>query len=492
MDKTAFALQLFNEGKSYFLSRPRRFGKSLFLSTLVELFSGSRELFEGLYVHDRWDWSTRWPVLRLDFADARSADLDVLREDLGDQLGTLERVTDLKRHAKGEPGRLRDLILGLHQRTAQRVVLLIDEYDKPILDVLGHPEIARANRAYLRSLYAVIKSCDAHLRFCFLTGVSKFSKVSLFSGLNNLRDITLTPAYSAICGFTERDLDTVFGAELEGLDRERVRKWYNGYSWGGTERVYNPFDALLLFAERRFKSWWFETGTPTFLIETLVERQVQTAELQGMLASERLLSTFDVGSISTEALLFQSGYLTLAAREEGDNSDEYRLRFPNHEVRMSLHRSVVDGLVGNPSEREKISRQLRKLLQAADLDGLEVLLRSHFAKIPYQWHTANPIRHYEGYYASVFCSYLSGLDQAVVVEDSSSQGRVDMTVLGYGRVYLFEFKVVEQSGAGAALKQLRARGYADKYRHLGQPIHLVGVEFSEATRNLERFDTGLA
>ena len=159
--------------------------------------------------------------------------------------------------------------------------MLVDEYDKPILDALEEPEVARANRDYLRGLYATIKDCDAHVRFCFLTGVSKFSKVSLFSGLNNLDDITLDPSYSSICGYTEEDLDTVFAPELEGLDRERIRDWYNGYSWGGAERVYNPFDLLLLFRKRKYKAWWFETGTPTFLVKTLAERRVHAATLEG-------------------------------------------------------------------------------------------------------------------------------------------------------------------------------------------------------------------
>ena len=192
------------------------------------------------------------------------------------------------------------------------MVVLVDEYDKPILDALAEPEVARANRNFLRSLYGVIKDCDEHIRFCFLTGVSKFSKAGLFSGLNNLEDITLSPTYGAICGYTEDDLDTVFARELEGLDRDEIRRWYNGYSWRGPGKVYNPFDILLLFREREFGNHWFGTGTPTFLTDLLSRRRIATPALEGLVAGDDLLSAFDIDDMSTEALLFQSGYLTIA------------------------------------------------------------------------------------------------------------------------------------------------------------------------------------
>ncbi len=205
----------------------------------------------------------------------------------------------------------------------------MDEDDKPILDAIRNPSIARVNRNCLRGLYSVIKSCDAHVRFCFLTGVTKFSKVNLFSGLINLRDITLNPAYSSICGYTEHDLETVFGPELSAFNRAEIRDWYNGYNWGGTDEVYNPFDMLLLFAEREFKAWWFETGSPTFLIDTLVECRVQSHSFEGMLATEELLSEFDIGMITPEALLFQTGYLTIVHRERLDGEQYYTLSYPN-------------------------------------------------------------------------------------------------------------------------------------------------------------------
>ena len=197
----------------------------------------------------------------------------------------------------------------------------------------GSPELARANRDYLRSLYANIKFADAHVRFTFLAGVSKFSKVNLFSGLNNLKDITLDRRYSAICGYTEADLDIVFAPELPGLDRERNRDWYNGYCWRGAEKVYNPYDVLLLFDSREFAAHWFETATPTFLVETLFQRRVTTVSLGETVSTAELLSAFDVDHIGTEALLFQTGYLTIVSEENMGGEALYRLGYPNREVR---------------------------------------------------------------------------------------------------------------------------------------------------------------
>ena len=487
VDKTAYAHRLVEGGKHYFLSRPRRFGKSLFVDTLKELFEGNEPLFEGLDVHDRWDWSVRRPVVRLDFSAGDFNDPDYLREDVLAQLAAIERRAGLEPgHAKASI-RFRQLLEALHERTGQRAAVLVDEYDRPILDALAKPELARAHRDALRGLYSAVKASDAHVKFTLLTGVSKFSKVGIFSGLNNLIDITLDPAYSAICGYTDTDLDTVFAPELPGLDRDEIRRWYNGYGWRGGEKVYNPFDILLLFRQREFRAHWFETGTPRFLIDTLLRRGVASPELDGMIGTDALLSAFDVDEMATEALLFQTGYLTIAGEEDGGGRTRYRLEYPNHEVRQSLNEHLLHALLPESSRRMAEGGSLRELLAANDFKGLEALFRSFFAGIPYQWHVKNDVARYEGYYASVFYSWFaaSGLD--VRVEDSTSQGRLDMAVLFNDQVYLFELKTVEKAPEGGALAQLEEKRYADKYRYLGQPIHLVGVEFSREERNVAAF-----
>ena len=487
VDKTPYVQRLMAEGTHYFLSRPRRFGKSLFLDTLKELFEGSEALFVGLDIHPHWDWSVRHPVVRLDFSGGDYQDPDGLRRNVMAQLDGVERWAQVTAEGSG-PERFGFLLEALHRKTSRRVVVLIDEYDKPILDALGSPELARANRDYLRSLYANIKFADAHVRFTFLTGVSKFSKVNLFSGLNNLKDITLDRRYSAVCGYTEADLDTVFAPELPGLDRERIRDWYNGYCWRGAEKVYNPYDVLLLFDSREFAAHWFETATPTFLVETLFQRGVTTVSLGETVSTAELLSAFDVDHIGTEALLFQTGYLTIVSEENMGGEALYRLGYPNREVRQSLNRSLLHHLVQDTARQTANSVRLYRLLEANDFVAMKELFQAFFASIPYEWYTNNDIAHYEGYYASVFYSYFAALGFEIVVEDSSNHGRLDMAVRTGGHVYLFEFKVVELAPEGAALAQLKERGYAEKYRGRGEPVHLIGVEFSRETRNVTAFE----
>ena len=488
VDKTAYIRRLLDQGKHYFLSRPRRFGKSLFLDTLKELFEGNEPLFEGLHIHDHWDWSVRYPVVRLSFGRGNFKDEGYLHANVMVQLHTIAEEAGIAPRYDTAPECLSDLIRVLHRQSGQRVAVLIDEYDKPILDALDVPEVARDNRDFLRGLYATIKDSDAHIKFTFLTGVSKFSKVSLFSGLNNLKDITLDTRYSAICGYTDADLERVFAPELPGLDRDEIRDWYNGYSWRGEERVYNPFDILLLFDSREFGAYWFETGTPTFLIETLFKRRVSSLKLDEMMGSNDLLSTFDVDEIATEALLFQTGYLTITSEENLGGKSLYWLGYPNREVRQSLNESLLDYLVKDPSEQMANSVQLYRLLEANDFASLETLFHAFFASIPYEWYTNNDIAKFEGYYASVFYSYFAGLGLNITVEDSSSHGRVDMAVHFNDNIYLFEFKVVELASEGAAMAQLQEKGYADKYRGLDQSIHLIGVEFSKDTRNITAFE----
>ena len=486
VDKTVFVRRLVEEGTHYFLSRPRRFGKSLLLDTLKELFEGNEALFAGLDIHRKWDWSVRHPVLRLSFGGGNFKESGFLAANFMEKLAAVEREAQVSCEYATAPGRFANLIAALHRQAGRPVVVLVDEYDKPILDALEDPDLARANRDFLRGVYSVIKDSDAHVRFTLLAGVSKFSKVSLFSGLNNLTDITLEPAYSAVCGYTEQDLDCVFAPELEGLDRNEVRQWYNGYSWLG-ETVYNPFDILLLFRRREFGAYWFETGSPAFLVQTLTSRGVSPADLDAVVGTDELLSAFDVEEIATEALLFQTGYLTIKERDNVGGETVFRLGYPNREVRQSLNRSLLRHLAGRTAHQGPNSARLHELLSANDFDGLKALFQAFYASIPHQCHTNNDIASFEGYYAAVFYAYLAGIGLDVAVEDSSSRGRLDMAVLFNGNVYLFEFKVVELAPEGRAMAQLKAKGYAGKYRHLSQPIHLIAVEFSKASRNVTAF-----
>ena len=273
---------------------------------------------------------------------------------------------------------------------------------------------------------------------------------------------------------------------------EAIHEWYNGYSWLGGETVYNPFDILLLFDSREFKAHWFETGSLRFLVDLLAERRVRSVDLDGMRGTDELLSAFDVGAIGTEALLFQTGYLTIRGEERRGARTSYRLGYPNREVRLGLNESLLRHWVRNDAARVRNTDRLYDLLEANDFAGLEALFRSFFASIPYEWYTNNDIANFEGYYASVFYSHFAALGLDVAVEESTSRGRLDMAVRFEGRVYVFEFKVVEQAGEGGAMAQLKDRGYADKYRAPDVDVHLIGVEFSSASRNVVTFEHAAA
>ncbi|MDD2729557.1 ATP-binding protein [Malikia sp.] len=488
VDKTPYILRLIDEGKYYFLSRPRRFGKSLLLDTMAELFEGRRELFQELHADTHWDWSQTYPVIRISFSDGVLHSQQALDEKMRELLRAQQQRHGILCHNTSISGWFAELIQQLHERSGQRAVVLIDEYDKPILDNITEPEVARQMREGLRNLYSVLKGQDAHIKFALLTGVSKFSKVSLFSGLNNLRDITVSADYSAICGYTDEDVDQVFAPELPGLDRDEIRRWYNGYNWTGTS-VYNPFDLLLLFQERQFKPYWFETGTPTFLVDLLTERQTFTPALDRHVTDLELLSSFDVDHIETDALLFQAGYLTLHGAEEVLPGEwVYTLGYPNREVRSSLNKALLPrlGLPGSQGLTQRL--QLLQCLKRNDFTGLQALFTALFASIPNDWYRSNPIAQYEGYYASVFYSHFAALGLEIRLEDVTNHGRIDMTVLFNQNIYLFEFKVVELVPQGKALQQIKDRSYAEKYRARGEPIHLIGVEFSKEARSVVGFE----
>ncbi|OIN91056.1 MAG: hypothetical protein AUJ20_12535 [Comamonadaceae bacterium CG1_02_60_18] len=487
VDKTGFAVDLFERGKYYFLSRPRRFGKSLFLDTLKDLFEGHQELFTGLAAETRWDWRVKYPVLRLSFGAGVVHTRAALDAKICEQLDINQQALGLQTTQPTLAGRFSELIRLANAQVGQRVVVLVDEYDKPILDNITDSAVALEMRDGLRNLYSVIKDSDAHIKFAMLTGVSKFSKVSLFSGLNNLNDITVDKRFSAICGYTDADVDTVFAPELAGFDRDEIRRWYNGYNWTG-ESVYNPFDLLLLFDSQALRPFWFESGTPDFLIQVLTQRHTFTPDLARVVASDTLLSSFDVERITPEALLFQAGYLTIASIWRRPGHQEFTLKYPNLEVQTSLNDSLLQTLCGNPLLPSPQVGKLYRLLLANDFAGMQALFTAFFASIPFEWFTNNPIAQYEGYYASVFYSYFAALGLELEAEKSSNAGRLDLTVKANGQIYLFEFKVVELTPEGRALQQIKDKGYAKPYLALGQPIHQIGVEFSKTSRSVVGFE----
>jgi hypothetical protein len=488
VDKSGLAIDLIASGSYFFLSRPRRFGKSLLVDTFKELFEGNRALFEGLAAESRWDWSQRHPVIRISFSDGMLQSRAELDARIHEILQDNETALGVQCERRTVNGRFAELIRRVHERHGAPVAVLVDEYDKPILDNLTEPARAAEMRDGLRNLYSVLKGADPHLKFVFLTGVSKFSKVSLFSGLNNLHDITLDARWSALCGYTDADLDTVFAPELPGLDRDEIRRWYNGYNWLGVG-VYNPFDVLLLFDSRQFKAHWFDTGTPTFLVRLLAEQSWFTPDLARLQADEMELMSFEVEQIGAVALLFQAGYLSVHAAEETETRELiYTLGYPNREVEMSLNRVLLPGY-GVPMRAASLQRQaLMRALRERDGLGMETALRALFASIPSDWYRRNPLAGFEGHYASVFYSHLAGLGLDLQVEDATSHGRIDLTLRLGAQVFLFEFKVVADAPEGHALQQIRDKRYAEKYLGRSATVHLIGIEFSRTARNVVGFE----
>lgn len=485
VDKTPYAHALIDSGKYFFLSRPRRFGKSLFVDTLQQLFEGKRELFTGLFIDDKWDWQVTYPVVRLSFGDGVVQGRAALDNRINQQLSdNRERLGLPANRALDIPGNFRSLLMSAQQKYGRNVALLIDEYDKPILDNIENSDIATQNREGLKNLYSVIKDADPFLKFVLLTGVSKFSKVSLFSGLNNLTDITLVPEFSGICGYTDDDVDTVFAEEIGELDRQKIKDWYNGYNWLG-QAVYNPFDLLLLFRFRQFKPYWFESATPTFLIKILKTRHFFTPKLSLLQTNEALISRFDVDNIGTEALLFQTGYLTIKNCEEFTHGKwVYELSYPNQEVQCSLNEALLPAL-GIDAECNLLSSMgILKALKTCDFELLASHLKTLYASIPHDWYRNNTIQNYEGHYASIFYSHFAALGLHVAVEDANVNGKVDMAIQFNHTTFIFEFKVVDDKPLGNALTQIKTKQYAQKYVKDGWAIFGIGIEFSKAQRQV--------
>ncbi|WP_321413828.1 ATP-binding protein [uncultured Desulfobacter sp.] len=489
VDKSKFVHDLSERGKYYFLSRPRRFGKSLFIDTLKAAFEADKDLFRGLWLYDNWDWEKRYPVIHISFAEGVLKSREELDKKIFELIeGNQKRLGVQCRYKDSVSGCFSDLIQRSSEKYGLRAVILIDEYDKPILDNIVNPKIAEEMREGLKNLYSVIKGQDANLRFVFLTGVSKFSKVSLFSGLNNLTDITLDAEYSAICGYTESEMVSVFSERLKNKSLEDIRKWYNGYAWLG-EKVYNPFSILHYLRTGEFRNYWFETGTPEFLIKLVLEKRYFIPALQHMFATERLLGSFDIDSIEIETIMFQTGYLTIQEKRQYGNMAAYLLNFPNLEVKMSFTDSISARLLSGRPEYERYKIDLYQSLANAKIKDIEKIFSALFSAIPHDWYRKNKLSAYEGYYASIFYCYFTALGLDVTAEDTTSHGRIDMTVKIDNRAYIFEFKVVDiDKTPGTALEQIKQKGYAEKYRTGMAEIYLIGVEFDRNERNIVTFE----
>ncbi|MFP3159592.1 MAG: AAA family ATPase [Hydrogenobaculum sp.] len=481
VDKTHFIPKL--TSKYYFLSRPRRFGKSLFLDTLKEAFSGNKELFKGLYLYDNWDWNKKYPIIKISFASGNIRTSDILLDLMTSQVNRISEKEQINLKEKRPSQMFLELIEKLYEKYNQQVVVLIDEYDKPILDAIENIEVARENREILKDFYSVLKGMDPYLKLVFLTGVSRFSKVSIFSGLNQLNDITIDPSFATVCGYTQSELESVFEDRLKDFDKEKIKQWYNGYNWLG-ESVYNPFDILLLFDKKIFKPYWFETGTPTFLIKMFMKNRYYIPELENLEVGDEILSNLDVDNIFPENLLFQAGYLTI--KEFMEEYGTYILSYPNLEVRKSFNSSFLIYVFKEPVSVSKTETNIKRAILTKDIDKLKDAIYTFFASIPHDWYRNNDISSYEGFYASIVYALFNGAGLNVIAEDNTNKGQIDLSVFNQDSVYIIEFKVVEDKEKGKALEQIKDKRYYEKYKD--KEVYLIGIEFSKEKKNIVSFE----
>lgn len=488
VDKTEHLHRLISRGKYYFLSRPRRFGKSLMVSTLKEIFEGNRNLFRGLWIEDKIDWEPR-PVIFLDFSEVVSREIP-LQESINSELDRIAQGFGLTLRSNSNDQKFRELI---EQVGAERqVAILVDEYDEPIINFLDDMPRAEENREILKNLYSVIKGNDQHIAFFMLTGVSKFSQVSIFSDLNNLYDITVDQEFSQMLGYTEDELKSYFADYIRDLKaalngeypdiEETIRNWYDGYSWDGVHFVYNPFSILNLFRKQSFRDYWFATGTPTFLMRLIKERNYSIPDLKKKEISLRAFNKFDVLNVEINSLLFQTGYLTI--KEIHELKQTVILDFPNKEVENAFSFFLLSEFAEKSHENtDSLVLQMNSSLLKGKVDDFIELLKVMFANIAYpiQPGRESGISDMEKYYHSMFYLVLKLLGYNIEAEVVTAAGRIDSVIETPEFVYVLEFKL---SDAAAALSQIQSKNYHQKYLGTGKQIVLLGIGFDAQLRNI--------
>lgn len=494
VDKTQYIYELLQYASAaYFLSRPRRFGKSLLISTLYEILRGNKELFQGLWIYDSsYSWKAH-PVIRIDFSQERVYTAEELEQTIREYLHEIAAMYNITLADAPSQRMFRRLIQQLASQTQPptRVAILIDEYDKPILDNLENIEEAKRIRDKLRAFYAVIKAMDQYLHMAFITGISKFSQVGVFSTLNNLVDLTMNTHFSAMLGLTEAEIRRDFADYIAAFAAEtnrspedflaQLRTWYDGFCFApNAENVYNPYSVVHLFYQRSFTNHWFETGTPTFLIKLIRERNYDLEHFDNLAVNEIDFKTYELESLEIVPLLFQTGYLTIKSHyQEPMREIVYTLGYPNYEVENSFFAHLLNAF--SYTERTLSRSYLTKLidaLKAKALDQVFEVITVFFANVPYHLHLK-----YEQYYQSIFYTLFMMIGMEIAAEVETNDGRIDAVVELADHIFLFEFKI--DKSAQEALQQIKDNRYYHKYRLHNKPLTLVGANFNSKTRTVD-------
>ncbi len=493
IDKTQYLYELIRYQKGvYFLARPRRFGKSLLISTLDEIFKGNKKLFQGLWLYDSpYQWPAH-PVIRIDFSQESVNNGAELKDTIIAYLQDIAHDYNITLADGPYQRQFRWLIKQL--ALENQVVILIDEYDKPLIDNLENLEQAKQIQGVLKDFYTVIKAMDQYIRFVFITGISKFSRVGVFSAMNNLLDLSMNLHFAKLLGLTEDEIKRDFQGYITHFAKQeaiseaallnQIQHWYNGFCFvGGSEPLYNPFSTLHLFYHQRFSNYWFETGTPTFLIKLIKERNYDVTQLKNLELRELAFSTYDLENLAITPLLFQTGYLTIKDYEA--QTRKYTLSYPNYEVEdaflvhlLGAFSSVEQGL------NEAYLWQLIDALQAQDLPQFFVILDVFFANIDYQLYLKN-----KKYYQTIFYLIFLLLGLRVEAEVETNRGRIDAVVELKEAIFLFEFKL--DGSADGALRQIKTRSYYQKYRLKGKPVTLIGANFDSQKRSVSEWQSEL-
>lgn len=489
IDKTEHIYKLLAAKKIFlFLSRPRRFGKSLLLSMIKALMEGRRELFEGLYIEDKFNWEPH-PVILLDMGLPKNSSVEVFERSLEDELRRLAQRFNimLKEGTASVNNLLADFVSTLQEKTGKSVVLLIDEYDKPLLDNIDNLELASGLRKILSSFYGVIKTMSSDLFFVMLTGISKISQASIFSGLNNLYDLTMDPEHSTICGYTKLNLEDYFKeytnllATTEGIEYDqmlkKIHQWYDGYSWDSKTFVYNPFSILLLYYKKEFAAHWFATATPTFLLKRLKQLGNFSAVFQDDIIQCRgFLDQESLENLQLIPLLFQTGYLTVRTI---DLDGKYHLCIPNYEVRVALTESLIRYLIETPiTDTRVIAESMRASFARRDIVSAMDHLCTLFASISYDTHIPR-----EGYYHAIFQIVMNLIGIDSLAEVHTDKGRIDSVLKFPDRTYVIEFKYASTKASlnkklSEGMEQIKENAYYERYRIPHKELHLIAVAFT--------------
>ena len=491
IDKTGIIYRLAKSGCYYFLSRPRRFGKSLFLSTLEAYFLGKKDLFSGLEIENQEkDW-IEYPVLRLDLNTQDYRTPEALSNKIDRELSLWEKEYGSDSKEVGFGMRFEGVIRRAYEKTGRNVVILVDEYDKPVLQAIGNDTLQDEYRSTLKSFYGALKSSDKYIQFAFLTGVTKFGKVSVFSDLNHLNDISMDPRYYDICGLTEKEIRDNLSGEVEALAWNlgkqpeeaytMLKENYDGYHFSedDTPGMYNPFSILNALDKKKLGSYWFETGTPTYLVELLKKHNYNLSDLEKEEPTADELNSVDSASTNPIPVIYQSGYLTIKGYDS--RFGLFKLGYPNKEVEEGFVKFLIPYYTNVEKTRSgfEVSLFVREI-ESSDIDGFMRRLQAFLSNCPYEL-LPDQERHFQSvmYILTTLCGFYAE------VEEHTSKGRMDMTIRTDKYIYIFEFKF--NASAEIALKQIEEMGYADKFREDGREVMCIGVNYSSADKNINEW-----